>query len=56
MGKLQQSNLQNAIVIAALLELLEDKGVVTEEEFKQKYDEAKKLLLDSILEDVKKTF
>ncbi len=56
MDNLQPSSLKTAIGLAALLLLLEDKGVITEEEFKQKYDEAKTLLLDSILEDVKKSF
>ena len=54
-NNLQQTALQATIGLAALLDLLEDKGVITEDEYMQKYKEAKKILVDSVIEEMKKT-
>ena len=51
---LQPNTFQTAIGLAVLLELLEDKGVITEDEYNQKYEEAKKILVDSVIEEMKK--
>ena len=51
---LQNLSLQAFVGLAALLELLEEKGIITEDEYTRKYEEAKKIIMDSIIEEVKK--
>lgn len=53
---LQQVALQAFVGLAALLELLEEKGIITEDEYNRKYEEAKKIVVDSVIEEVKKKF
>ena len=51
-----QTNVFQAIVgLAALLDLLEEKGIITEAEYKLKYEEVKKILVDSVIEEMKKS-
>ena len=50
------SSIQSTIGLAALLDLLEEKGIITEDEYKKKYDEAKKIVVDSIIAEMKKQF
>lgn len=50
-----QISLQAFVRFAALLELLEEKGIVTEEEYTRKYEETKKIIVDSVIEEMKKT-
>lgn len=47
-------SLQATIELAALLELLEEKGILTEAEYMAKYNETKKILMDSLMEEFKK--
>ena len=46
--------LQATIGLAALLDLLEEKGIITEAEYMAKYNETKKILMDSVIEEMKK--
>ena len=51
-----QTNVFQAIVgLAALLDLLEEKGIITEAEYTTKYEETKKILVDSVIEEMKKS-
>ena len=53
-NNLQTNALQAVVGLAVLLDLLEEKGVITEAEYKLKYEEAKKILVDSVIEEMKK--
>lgn len=45
---------ETVIGLAALIDLLADKGVITEDEYEKKFEEAKNLLVDSVIEEMKK--
>ena len=45
---------ETVIGLAALIDLLADKGVITEAEYEAKFEEAKNLLVDSVIEEMKK--
>lgn len=51
---LQQVALPTFVGLAALLELLEEKGIITEDEYTQKYEEATNIVVDSFIEEAKK--
>ena len=53
-NNLQTHALQAVVGLAALLDLLEEKGIITESEYTTKYEEAKKILVDSVIEEMKK--
>lgn len=53
---LQKVALPTFVGLAALLELLEEKGIITEDEYTQKYEEATNIVVDSFIEEVKKKF
>ena len=48
------TTIQNSVGLAALVELLADKGVITEAEYEAKFEEAKKIVMDSVIEEMKK--
>ena len=48
------SSIQSTIGLAALLDLLEEKGIITEAEYMAKYDKAKKIVMNSVIEEMKK--
>lgn len=48
--------IQTTCGFAALLDLLTDKGVITEDEYNQKYEDIKKYFMDSAIEEIKKKF
>lgn len=48
--------IQTTCGFAALLDLLMDKGVITEDEYNKKYEEIKKYFMDSAVEEMKKKF
>ncbi|MBR2518359.1 MAG: hypothetical protein IKE46_01015 [Selenomonadaceae bacterium] len=48
------SSMQSTLGLAVLLDLLVEKGIITEAEFKEKYEEAKKLIIGSLMEEMKK--
>lgn len=41
--------------LAALLMLLEEKGILTEDEYKKKYDEVKEVLIQETIATIKKS-
>lgn len=53
---LQKVALQAFVGLAALLELLEEKGILTEDEYTQKYEEAKELIFTIAVKEMKKSF
>lgn len=48
--------IQTNVGLAALLNLLEEKGVITEAEYIQKFDELKEIVINSFVEEIKKKF
>ena len=51
---INSTTIQNFVGLAALVELLADKGVITEAEYEAKFEEAKKIVMDSVIEEMKK--
>ena len=47
-------NVHPSIAITALLALLTEKGIITEDEYNQAYDMVKKVAVDYFVEEVKK--
>lgn len=47
---------QTAIELAALVDLLEEKGIFTEAEYEAKFEEIKNFYMDSVIEKIKKKF
>lgn len=47
---------QTVIGLAALVDLLEEKGIFTEAEYEAKFEEIKNFYMDSIIEKIKKKF
>ena len=54
-NNLQTTTFQTVIGLAALLDLLEEKGILTESEYTKKFEETKKILVDSVIEEMKKS-
>ena len=53
---LQKVALQAFVGLAALLELLEEKGIITEDEYLKAYEKAKQALIEETLKEIKKQF
>lgn len=47
---------QTVIELAALVDLLEEKGIFTEAEYQKKFEEIKNFYMDSVIEKIKKKF
>ena len=47
---------QTVIGLAALVDLLEEKGIFTEAEYEAKFEEIKNFYMDSVIEKIKKKF
>lgn len=43
------------IGLAALLDLLEEKGFITEDEYKQKYEQTQKVFVNLLIEEINKS-
>lgn len=51
-----QTIVQTTLGLAALLILLEEKGVITEDEYLKAYEKAKQALIEETLKEIKKQF
>lgn len=49
----QKVTVQNLVGLAALLNLLEEKGLLTEDEYQKYYEEAKKVVINETFEQMK---
>ena len=50
------TNFQTVIGLAALIDLLREKGILTEAEYEKKFEESKKIIMDAVIEEMKKNF
>lgn len=50
---LQQTTVQTLIGLATLIALLEEKGIINEDEFNRAYEKMKETLFDSVVEKMK---
>ena len=49
----QKTLTQTTLGLAALLSLLEDKGVITQDEYVKEYEKAKRILIKETLKEIK---
>ena len=54
MNETQKSSIQATLGLAALLILLEEKGIITEDEYKKAYETARDTLIKETVEQIKK--
>lgn len=56
MNETQKASTQTTVALTALIALLEEKGVISQDEYVKAYEKAKDILIKETLKEIKKQF